>query len=192
MMQMPSFNDLDKNKDKKLTRDEFPSQMPPQFFDRLDENKDGVVDEEEFNRAMSRFRGGMGGGPRLGESLVKLLDANKDGKVSREEFAAVVQIFDALDADKNGELSQEELNGFFRAVNEAQTKATGGVDVAAAFKKMDKNGDGKITPDEVDERMFKALDINKDGTVTREEAEQAIKKMAERSKAQSASAPPRQ
>ena len=47
-MQMPSFADMDKNKDKKLSKDEM-AQMPPQFFDRMDENKDGFIDEEEFS-----------------------------------------------------------------------------------------------------------------------------------------------
>jgi Ca2+-binding EF-hand superfamily protein len=183
-MQMPSFADLDKNKDKKLSRDEFPSQMPQQFFDRLDENKDGFVDEEEWNRSMARFRGGMGGGPRLGETLGKFLDANHDTKVSREEFAHLTQLFDSLDQDKNGELTQEELNGFFRAVNEAQNQATGGVNVSGLFANKDKNKDGKLTADELDERTFRNLDLDKDGFVTKEEAEQALKKISERSKAQ--------
>ena len=47
--QMPNFAELDKNKDKKISRDEMPSQFPPQIFDRWDTNKDGFVDEEEFN-----------------------------------------------------------------------------------------------------------------------------------------------
>src|SRR5215510_8863931 len=81
--QMPTFADLDKNKDKKITKDEF--QGPPQFFDAMDTNHDGAIDEEEFNAARARMgRGGMGGGPRTGESLTKLLDADHDGKVSRE------------------------------------------------------------------------------------------------------------
>jgi Ca2+-binding EF-hand superfamily protein len=180
-MQMPTFADMDKNKDKKITRDELPAQFPPQFFDRLDTNKDGAIDEEEFN-AMRRFGGGGGGGPRLGESLTKFLDADHDGMVSREEFAKMVSLFDALDQDHNGHLSQEELNGFFRSINEAQTQATGGVDASRLFANLDKNKDGKVTPDETDEKTFKNLDINKDGVVTREEAEQALKQMAERSK----------
>src|SRR5215210_61923 len=85
--QMPSFADLDKNKDKKISRDEMPSQFPPQAFDRLDENKDGFVDEEEWGRMRSRFGGGDRQGPPLGERMLKFMDANHDGKVSREEFA---------------------------------------------------------------------------------------------------------
>src|SRR5215475_13239640 len=93
--QMPTFADLDKNKDKKISKDEFPSQFPPQFFDRIDTNHDGFIDEEEW-KAMQSGRGQMMvGGPRLGESLTKLLDTNSDGQVSREEFAKIVTLFDA-------------------------------------------------------------------------------------------------
>ena len=37
--QMPQFKDMDKNKDGKISKDEWPSQMPQQFFDRLDANR---------------------------------------------------------------------------------------------------------------------------------------------------------
>lgn len=182
-VQVPSFAELDKNKDKKLSRDEFPSQFA-QAFDRLDANHDGFIDEEEWNAMRTRFGGGggpgggMGGGPRTGESLTKLLDANADGKVSREEFAKVLSLFDVLDKDHNGELSPEELNGFFGAVRDAQAQATGGVEVNNLFEKYDKNKDGKITAEEFgNERIFKSLDLNKDGVVTREEADIALKQI---------------
>jgi Ca2+-binding EF-hand superfamily protein len=185
MRQMPQFADLDKNKDKKISKDEWPSQMPQQFFDRLDTNHDGFIDETEWSAMRQRFGGG---GPRLGESMGKFLDANKDGKVSRDEFAKMLTLFDLLDTNHDGELTQEEMNGFSRALNtaqtEAQNQATGGVDVTNLFTKFDKNKDGKLTPDEVtDERTFKALDLNKDGVVTRDEAETALKQLAERAKA---------
>jgi len=179
------------DKDKKISRDEWPAQMPQQFFDRLDTNHDGFIDEAEWNAMRQRF--GQGGGSRFGESLAKFLDANKDGKVSRDEFAKIVALFDLLDQDHNGELSQEELNGFFRAINDAQSQAqnqaTGGVDVANLFTKFDKNKDGKLTPDELtDERMFKALDLNKDGTVTRDEADTALKQLADRASQEASTA----
>lgn len=182
--QMPQFADLDKNKDKKISHDEW--QGPPQFFDRLDTNKDGFIDETEWNAMRQRMGGG--GGPRFGESLAKLLDADKDGKISRDEFAKLLTLFDLLDANHDGSLTQEEMNGFFRAVNDAQTQAqnqtTGGVDVNSLFANFDKNKDGKLTADEVaNERLFKRLDANKDGVVTREEAEQGIKQIAEEQRA---------
>jgi Ca2+-binding EF-hand superfamily protein len=175
--QMPSFADLDKNKDKKIGRDEY--QGPPQFFDRLDENKDGFIDEEEYSRMRQRMeRGGPGGGPNLGERFSRFMDGDKNGKVTREEFARINQMFDALDQDKNGELTQEEMNRFFQAMGEVQTQATGGVEVNNLFTKFDKDKDGKLTVAEMgEERTFKALDLDKDGSVTKQEAEEALKKL---------------
>jgi Ca2+-binding EF-hand superfamily protein len=188
--QMPSFAELDKNKDGKISRDEFPSQFPAQMFDRIDTNHDGFIDETEWNAMRARFGGG-GGGPRTGESLLKLLDANGDGKVSRDEFAKILTLFDVLDKDHNGELSQDELNGFFRAVNESQTQATGGVEVNNLFEKYDKNKDGKITAEELgNERIFKSLDLNKDGVIDRAEAETALKQLKKAAEAKKASPTP--
>ena len=188
---MPAFAEMDKNKDKKISRDEY--RGAPQTFDRLDENKDGFIDEEEWNRRGNRMGGGGGPG-RMGESFMKFLDANRDAKITREEFARIVQLFDSLDKDHNGELSQEEIGRFFQAVNEAPTQATGGVEVTNLFDKYDKNKDGKITADEMGDektaKTLKALDLNKDGVVTRDEAEQALKQMAERQKARQAQASP--
>ena len=189
-IQLPTFADIDKNKDKKISKEEWASsQLPPQMFDRLDSNHDGFIDEEEFN-AMRRGFGGGGGFQRVGDSLIKLLDANGDGKISREEFAKIVSLFDALDKDHNGELNAEELNGFFRAVNEAQTQATGGVELNNLFEKYDKNKDGKITPEELgNERIFKSLDLNKDGVITREEADAALKQLKKAADAKKAQTP---
>jgi Ca2+-binding EF-hand superfamily protein len=131
-----------------------------------------------------------GGGARLGESFTKLLDGNADGKVSREEFAKILSLFDALDKDHNGELTQEELGQFFRAVNEAQTEATGGVEVNNLFEKYDKNKDGKITAEEFgNERLFKSLDLNKDGEVNRAEADTALKQLKKASEAKKTAQP---
>jgi Ca2+-binding EF-hand superfamily protein len=195
--QMPTFADLDKNKDKKISKDEFPGQFPPQMFDRVDGNHDGYIDEEEWKAMTAQFGGGgrgggdrMIGGPRTGESLSKLLDGNADSKVSREEFAKIVSLFDTLDKDHNDELTAEELNGFFRAVNEVQTQATGGVEVNNLFEKYDKNKDGKITAEEFgNERLFKSLDLNKDGEVTRAEADTATKQLKKASEAKKTAQP---
>src|SRR5207253_7737941 len=55
-MQLPEFKDLDKNKDGKISKDEW--QGPPQFFDRLDANHDGVIDEAEWGAMRNRMGGG--------------------------------------------------------------------------------------------------------------------------------------
>src|SRR5215471_328805 len=81
--QMPTFAEMDKNKDGKISRDEWKG--PAQLFDRIDTNHDGFIDENEYNQwQQQRGRGGAGGA-RLGDSFMKFLDTNHDGKISRDE-----------------------------------------------------------------------------------------------------------
>jgi len=58
----PSFKDLDKDGDGKITKEENPSP----YFDRMDANSDGVIDRSEHAAAMKRMRERQqngGGGP---------------------------------------------------------------------------------------------------------------------------------
>jgi Ca2+-binding EF-hand superfamily protein len=176
--QMPSFADLDKNKDGKISKSEWT--LPPQLFDRIDENHDGFIDQDEWNRFRSRAGGGAG---RMTDLLMKLLDTNGDGKITREEFAGILKLFDALDENHDGVLTKEEMGKFFQVMNTVAAQATGGVDVDTLFNKYDKNKDGKLTAEELgNDRLFKAMDLNHDGVVTREEAEQVLKQLAAKAK----------
>ncbi len=50
-----------------------------------------------------------------------------------------------------------------------------GMGVETLFQRADRNGDGKITPEELpNEQLFKRLDVNADGVVTLEEARQRL------------------
>jgi HlyD family secretion protein len=59
---LPTFKELDKDGDGKLSREENPSP----WFDQVDTNSDGSIDRKEFNTAMERAKkmmaGQMGGG----------------------------------------------------------------------------------------------------------------------------------
>lgn len=66
---MPSFKELDKDGDGKVSKEEFPEQGR-QFFDFIDTNKDGFIDADENKAAEERMRqmrqqfgAGAGGGP---------------------------------------------------------------------------------------------------------------------------------
>ena len=63
------FRKLDRNKDGKLTKDEFSGAL----FDRIDTNNDGIITADE-DRAFVRNRAGQGQNPRLAESVDALLD----------------------------------------------------------------------------------------------------------------------
>lgn len=57
------------------------------------------------------------------------------------------------------------------AAPEPAAAARSSISIEQRFKQWDKNGDGKLTPDEVPgEKLFKMLDKNGDGVVTKEEA----------------------
>ncbi|MFK8183944.1 MAG: alpha/beta hydrolase fold domain-containing protein [Phormidesmis sp.] len=81
------------------------------------------------------------------------LDTNADGQITRREARAY------LEQRRNGERELEE--------SEPVTIGRGG----NRFEQFDSNGDGSLTPDELDnQRMFNRLDTNADGQITRREA----------------------
>ena len=99
-------------------------------------------------------------------------DAAKTAKVILQSREAVIDmrladLFKALDADHNGQLSAAE---FSKAWETAKTQMK-----TAAFKKLDKNGDGMLTKDEFPPYVAKmsAMDANGDGTVTHDEMKAA-------------------
>jgi len=53
--------------------------------------------------------------------------------------------------------------------------------VGDRFKRLDKNGDGVLTPDELNRpKLFKRLDANNDGRITPEEARKALERIGQR------------
>ena len=117
-MHPPSFDDLDANKDGKLTQDEFAAPMAQHFHD-LDGNGDGVISRDEFDAGHMHMHDGPPpggpdghGGPGMWRHRMDLksLDTNGDGKVSFDEFTAPMkQHFDEMDTDHDGALEQSEL-----------------------------------------------------------------------------------
>ena len=110
-----------------------PGHRPPPFVAALDVNKDGVIDATELANASA--------------SLAKF-DKNGDGQITLDELrpprpADAPQpeanapkhphppILEALDTDGDGVISAAEL-----------------ANASASLAKLDKNGDGKLTPDE--------------------------------------------
>ncbi|HSI49954.1 MAG TPA: EF-hand domain-containing protein [Ideonella sp.] len=102
---------------------------------------------------------------RPGAAHFKQLDTNGDGAISREEAAtapALAGKFDMIDTDKDGKLTPQELRGFSEAHK------------SDVFGKLDTNGDGMLSHDEVASRpklaeKFDSLDANKDGQLSPDE-----------------------
>ncbi len=92
----------------------------------MDDDRSGKLDTHEFTKAMKELRIGLSDSDI--ERLFNLFDMNRDGQISYAEFLRIV----------TGEM------------NETRKQL-----VEAAFKKLDKNGDGVITVDDLKD-VYKA------------------------------------
>lgn len=140
--------------------------------------------------------GGSGGRPNflMMMPIIVVLDVNKDGEISKEEMENATAALQKLDKDKNGKLTEEELRpdfgGFGRRDGDRRGPGDGdrrgaggpggpgrgdanrGSDFVERMMKNDKNKDGKLTKDELPERMqpmFDRIDTNKDKEVDKTE-----------------------
>src|SRR6185295_17362744 len=129
------------------------------LFSQLDANNDGQITSDEIPADKKR----------LFEHLLTSADKDKDGKLSREEFAAGLK-----NQRPERPLEQKQPEGPGPAGNPYNPEEM--------LKRLDKNGDGKITLDEVPEEakeriggLLKRADKNGDGAVTKEELADAFK-----------------
>ncbi|MCI4663199.1 MAG: EF-hand domain-containing protein [Neomegalonema sp.] len=113
-----------------------------------------------------RGRHGMRRGARLG-MLFDELDADGDGKLTKEEIGnAKARRFSLMDANKDGAVDAEEIMAY-RMKRRAQMMV----------KRLDKNGDGKLSADEIPFRAprLERFDLDENGVITKTEIEQARK-----------------
>ena len=143
----------------------------------------------EAASAQQRQRGGRGGGfgGRGGgfggpSPIMAALDADQDGTLSASEIANATAALKKLDKDGDGKLSGEEIRparggrggGFGGPGGGPGGRPGGGPGggFAQRILEFDENGDGKITKDELPERMVRILDradTDKDGALTKAE-----------------------
>ena len=147
-------------------------------------------------------RGGMGG-PGFGFRmpafpLLETLDADKDGKLSKEEIDAAVAALKKLDKDGDGKLSKEEIGWPPAGMGRRGPGMMGfggpgfgpggfgggpGGNPVDSFMSNDKNGDGKVTKEELPNPMqqfIERADTNKDGAVDKSEVEAVMNEMGRR------------
>jgi Ca2+-binding EF-hand superfamily protein len=114
-----TFMAFDKDGDGKLTMSEVPERMQG-IFARGDENKDGVLSAAEIRKLAA-------------SQAAPSEPEGRGGRGGGEmNFVRMDPILAAVDADRDGSISSEEIRNS-----------------PASVRKLDQNGDGKITADEV-------------------------------------------
>jgi len=99
------------------------------------------------------------------EKVIKNIDTNGDGKISAGEFSDFrMRRFKAIDENHDGKLIRSELDQ--RNFHQSSGRAV------KRFDRMDSNGDGSISWEELqirDEKVFSRIDSNRDGHISKEE-----------------------
>ena len=180
------FKRLDKDRDGKLTADEFPEERREMVEQRMKQFGVESMSLDQFQKMLTRSSG-QGDAPKRPEMaqssdkkkrsgsrpsfmdrpgmgshpIMKSLDVNGDGKISSEEMAEAAQALKKLDKNGDGQLTREEL------APERPNRPSFGSrpDMANRMSGLidrimgaDKNGDGKLSKEEAPERMQRGFD----------------------------------
>ncbi len=95
------------------------------------------------------------------EEAFEHLDKNSDGKLDATEVEQ--KLIDDFDDDKSGDVDLAEFQAHFKPM---PPKAPTAED---EFKRLDKNGDGKLDAEETDDRMLEDFDDDSSGDVNLDE-----------------------
>ncbi|QDS98543.1 EF-hand domain-containing protein [Adhaeretor mobilis] len=187
------FEALDLNSDGEISAVEL--RKAAAALKKLDKDKDGTITLAEVTpEGGPGRRGGRGGDPQQFVTRMMENDKNGDGKLTPNEVPE--QLLPMLQGgDKNGDkaIDAEELAAIAEAQGGrgggrgGQRGGQGGGDRGQAAEQMiqrsDSNNDGRLTPDEVPERMRQMLqgsDTNGDGSLDAAELGAAMEKMGQR------------
>jgi Ca2+-binding EF-hand superfamily protein len=141
---------LDTDKDGKVSQAEVLAAWTARF-DAADTDRDGTVSDAERTAARAAYM----------DERLSGLDTNKNGSIEQSEARGpLAHFFSDIDADKSGSLSKVELAAHRaqfqkdhpragHGPKEPTTKQELSALASEHFKRMDKNGDGVLTGDEL-------------------------------------------
>ena len=111
--------------------------------------------------------------------IMKALDTDQDGSLSASEIANASKTLVQLDKNGDGIISNEEMRpdpsampGGIAGGGPGANGQFAGAMMGKMFEKSDANGDGKLSGDEIPERMrdkLKMVDKDGDGSVSKSE-----------------------
>ncbi len=131
--------------------------MVDQTLAQYDKNKDGRLTADEVPPEMAM--------------TFRMADQNGDSSLTRPELAAAIEMMQAALSGRSG--------GFRGAMNQAVM----GEQMMRQMLSLDRNGDGRITPDEVPPQilgMLQGADRNNDRAIDAEEMKAFITQMSQR------------
>ena len=147
-------------------------------------------DKAAIRQKMSERRPEMGAAMARRLPVMMALDVDKDGALSASEIENASKTLAKLDKNGDGQLSAEELRPDVAAMAREGMPGKKGQDggrskemMVRMFDTRDTDGDGKLTGDEIPERlqgMMSRIDENSDGSIDRPEMEKAAVRLAER------------
>jgi Ca2+-binding EF-hand superfamily protein len=181
----------------------------PQFYylhailAAADRDGDECMDREELDRSLDLTTSGFNCHTTVvlaasGRGLFAILDANQDSRLSLREQRTAWERLAVYDGDKDGAIAREEIPLQYQVVltpgpPNYQAGMLGGFQVPPDrsrasgmpahgplwFRKMDRNGDGDVSPREFlgSRADFRRLDTDGDGFISLEEAEPADVKL---------------
>jgi Ca2+-binding EF-hand superfamily protein len=189
LLRNQAFGRFDKNRDSKITRDEWTGSV--QGFELLDRDRDGVLTKSD-GKSGAQAAGGasvplpkLEGPPFEGgyEKLLERHDTDRDGYVSKAEAGntRLGKLFEAIDLDRDGELSEREIRYGVQALQQhAYLRNAGGGETRARrtlyeipFDAWDKDKNERLDQGEFQGRgeAFVWIDRNRDALLSREEVE---------------------
>ena len=168
-----AVKDRDKNGDGRVGRDEWDGTVD--IFTKIDANGDNYLTVNEFSVHIRTLES-----PNYGKSqkIIQKMDKDGDGKLSRGEWTGQAKFYDQIDANRDKRLTIQELTAHYDSLAGSNGgKKTGGKGTAQKsksknpkelIKKMDKDGDGKLSRDEWtgQAKFYDQIDADQDKRLT--------------------------